>query len=137
LDIQTKSWPYHNACRVLSDIYDEYFTLKQIGKNTYFKVIPAGALSLDSYNTGLCWIKVYTELRPGSLGRSITVLVGNIDDGFWRAYTQSIVSDTESENCLERIKQIVSSIQSLPTESELISILSIAALPHTLTTCFD
>lgn len=127
-----KPKPYHNPHRELIDVLNNHFKLREVDVDNYFRLIPSGNLGLPDYDRGLCWVKLSAKLRQGAKGKSISLIVGNIDDGLWRAETEAIDSNTQIDEYLNILRLKIGELIVLPTENELNILLSTAVAPYLL-----
>jgi hypothetical protein len=100
-------------------------------------LIPRGDHRIWDYGRGLNTINLYSHLRPGANARTITFLLGSVDDGFWRAQTVQIESPEEVERCFELLKVTVNGLLKLPNENDLLALLQAAVDPYEITAEFD
>jgi hypothetical protein len=137
LDNQSTPSQPHNSCLELDIIFEGHFKLREVSPNNFFRLIATGDLGLWHYKTGLNTINVYSQLRPGASGRILTVLVGNVDDGFWRAETVQIMSTRKVDSCFEKLKVTIDALFELPTPKKLNKLLSAATYPYIMTGKFE
>jgi hypothetical protein len=132
----TPSQP-HNGCLELDNIFIRHFKLREVRPNNFFRLIATGDLGLWHYERGLNAIDVYSQLRPGTSGRTLTVLVGSVDDGFWRAETVQIMSTQKVDSCFKKLKVTIDALFELPTPKKLNELLSAATHPYIMTGEFE
>jgi hypothetical protein len=127
LDNQNTIADSHNAYLELLVVFKQRFTLRQINPDEYFKCIPTGDLELRDYDTGLSWLKLFLKKsRADDSGKTITVLIGNVDDGFWRAFTPPFESQEEAYLYLEKLRVVLDKLRVLPNSENFDAILSAA-----------
>lgn len=122
----------HNPQKELSEVFKQHFQLKEIAPESYFRLIPSGNLGLFDYDRGLCWLDLSTHRFTKEQQKSIMVIIGNVDDGLWRAETTEIATSIELNNCLDKLRTIINDLTSLPTSQELSVLLSTAVHPYLL-----